>query len=220
MKNRHSLILTITLLLLAFGLRVYHLNGQSLWSDEGLSLYRITQPLPKLLQNTITVDGIDTRDTTPPFYFLLLRGWYLLTGDTVFALRYGGVLLALLAVPLIYQLGRAIGGQQVGLTAALLLAVSPFHIWQSQVICLMAHFSRSQTAVGMACPLGCRHPLRHLHPLLRFLLPRLQPRHAHHLGCPSMGGHTAGHFIAPTLALAGTATYRPASSARRANWVG
>ena len=134
MKNRHSLILTITLLLLAFGLRVYHLNGQSLWSDEGLSLYRITQPLPKLLQNTITVDGIDTRDTTPPFYFLLLRGWYLLTGETVFALRYGGVLLALLAVPLIYQLGRAIGGQQVGLTAALLLAVSPFHIWQSQVL--------------------------------------------------------------------------------------
>ncbi len=65
---------------------------------------------------------------------MLLRGWYLLTGETVFALRYGGVLLALLAVPLIYQLGRAIGGQQVGLTAALLLAVSPFHIWQSQVL--------------------------------------------------------------------------------------
>ncbi len=122
------------LILLAFGVRVYHLEGQSMWSDEGLSLYRIYQPITTQLQNIITVDGIDTQDTNPPFYFLLMHGWYLLTGDTVFALRYGGVLLALLAIPLIYQVTKILVDEKVGFAAAFLLTLSPFHIWQSQVL--------------------------------------------------------------------------------------
>lgn len=122
------------ILLLAFAIRVYHLDGQSMWSDEGLSLYRIHQPVSQQLQNIITVDGVDTRDTNPPFYFLLLHGWNILTGDTIFALRYGGVLLALLSIPLIYRLTALVSGENGSLAAAFLLAISPFHIWQSQIL--------------------------------------------------------------------------------------
>ncbi len=135
MRERHlSRVPFFLILLLAFFIRVYHLDGQSMWSDEGLSLYRIHQPVSQQLQNIITVDGVDTRDTNPPFYFLLLHGWSILTGDTVFALRYGGVLLALLAIPLIYQLTALGVGKNAGLAAAFLLAISPFHVWQSQVL--------------------------------------------------------------------------------------
>lgn len=125
-------LLLLLILLVAYALRVYHLEGQSMWSDEGLSLYRLRQPVPELLQNIIIVDGVVTRDTNPPLYFLLLHAWRALTVESVFALRYGGVLLALPAVPLIFRLGVACGSQAFGLAAALLLAVSPFHIWQSQ----------------------------------------------------------------------------------------
>ena len=128
----------LVVLLLAFGLRTYQLEAQSLWSDEGLSLYRAGQPPAELLRGVITVDGVETRDTNPPFYFLLLHAWQSaggvgqVAGAGVFYLRYLSVLAGLLAVPLLYLLGRRAFGWGVGLAAALLLAISPFHVWMSQ----------------------------------------------------------------------------------------
>lgn len=124
----------VLLTLLAFAIRIYALERQSLWSDEGLSLYRAYQTPTDLLNGLIVIDGIETRDTNPPLYFLLLHIWRNLTGDTVFSLRYSGVLAGMLAVPLIFVLGSNLYGRWVGLAAALLMAISPFHVWQSQVL--------------------------------------------------------------------------------------
>lgn len=124
----------LLLILLAFALRLYDLDGQSMWSDEGLSLYRARLPLADIFANQIVVDGVPTTDTNPPFYFLLLSGWRALAGESVFLLRYPGILLATLAMPLIYLLGRLLGGATLGLLAALLLAVSPFHVWEAQIL--------------------------------------------------------------------------------------
>ncbi|MGH2536424.1 MAG: glycosyltransferase family 39 protein, partial [Candidatus Promineifilaceae bacterium] len=122
------------LALAGFGLRVYQLDGQSMWSDEGLSLYRAAQPVARILANVITVDGVDTRDANPPLYFLLLAGWWQLAGASIFGLRLLGAAAAGLAVPLIAQMGAWLFGRRVGLLAAGLLALSPFHVWQSQVL--------------------------------------------------------------------------------------
>lgn len=127
-----TLLLLIIACLAAFAWRSHDLDSQSLWSDEGLSLYRAQQSVPDILANLITIDGIDTRDTNPPFYFLLLHGWRGLTGKTIFSLRYLGVLAGLLAIPLLFQLGRQAFGRNAGILAALLLTLSPFHIWQIQ----------------------------------------------------------------------------------------
>ncbi len=124
----------ILLILLGFFLRLYDLEGQSMWSDEGLSFYRAQLPLSEIITNTITVDGIATRDTNPPFYFLLLHILIVLTGESVFALRYLGVAVATLAIPLMYGIGSISFGRRVGIIAALLIAISPFHIWQAQVV--------------------------------------------------------------------------------------
>ncbi len=130
--KRWELLLICLLTLLAFALRVYQLDAQSMWSDEGLSLYRAQLSLSELFQNTIVVDGIATRDTNPPFYFLLLNVWQRTAGDAVFVLRYLSALAGVLSVPLLYLLGRLAGGSLVGLGAAFLLAISPFHVWMSQ----------------------------------------------------------------------------------------
>lgn len=129
---RLTLWLVAGLTLLAFGLRVYWLDGQSMWSDEGLSLYRASQPLGDILANTITVDGVVTRDTTPPTYFLLLAGWRAVVGDSIYALRFLGAAFGVLAVPLMFALGKRLFSPLVGALAALLMAVSPFHIFYSQ----------------------------------------------------------------------------------------
>ena len=105
MKRRQAAAL-IALALLALALRGYRLEAQALWSDEGLSLYRSNLSLMELVSNTITVDGVDTRDTNPPLYFLLLHLWRRAVGDTIFALRYLGVLAGVLSVPLIFVLGK------------------------------------------------------------------------------------------------------------------
>jgi 4-amino-4-deoxy-L-arabinose transferase-like glycosyltransferase len=128
------LFILLLIILLAFALRAYDLDSQSMWSDEGLSLYRARQSVGLILANTITVDGVVTQDTNPPFYFLLLHALRALAGESVFALRLLGVYAGVLGVPLLYLLGRRGYATSVGLGAALLLTLSPFHVWQSQVL--------------------------------------------------------------------------------------
>ncbi|MFO7680072.1 MAG: glycosyltransferase family 39 protein, partial [Chloroflexota bacterium] len=129
-----QLFLLLLVILAAFALRIHALEYQSFWSDEGLSLYRARQPLSAVFANTITVDGIDTKDTNPAFYFLLLHGWRSLAGESVFALRFLGAALATLSVPLIYVVATAVLGRWSGLATAVFLAVSPLHVWQSQIL--------------------------------------------------------------------------------------
>jgi len=124
----------VLILLLGFALRVHLLDGQSMWSDEGLSLYRARQDTAGVLRNVITVDGIDTRDTNPPLYFLLLHTWQAVAGESVFALRYVGVAAGVAAVALMLPWGRLIAGRRVGLLAGFFLAFSPFHVWETQVL--------------------------------------------------------------------------------------
>lgn len=133
-RSRFWSFLLILVLFLGFAARIHDLEGQSMWSDEGLSLYRARLSLADISQNIITVDGIDTRDTNPPFYFMLLHLWRITSGETIFALRFLGVAMATLAVPLIYALGKITFGHYAGFVAAALMAISPFHVWQSQVL--------------------------------------------------------------------------------------
>lgn len=126
--------MAVLILLLSFALRVHLLDGQSMWSDEGLSLYRARQDTAGVLRNMITVDGIDTRDTNPPLYFLLLHGWRALAGESVFVLRYVGVAVSVMGVALMLLWGQLIAGRRVTLLAGFFLTLSPFHVWETQVL--------------------------------------------------------------------------------------
>ncbi|MBC7262726.1 MAG: glycosyltransferase family 39 protein [Chloroflexi bacterium] len=125
-------LLLAALILIAFGVRVYRLEAQPLWTDEGLSLYRARLDLPGILSNEIVVRGVVTKDTTPPFYFLLLHFLRAGAGESVFALRMLGVMAGVLMVPLLFLLGQRLFSKQAGLATAFLGALSPFHVWYSQ----------------------------------------------------------------------------------------
>ncbi len=177
----------LLLMLLAFALRSYHLEAQSLWSDEGLSVYRARQSVRDIAANVITVDGVDTRDTNPALYFLLLHLWRAVGGESVFALRFLGVLAGVLAVPLIYALGKRAFDTQVGLGAALLMAISPFHVWQCQD---MRNYSLL-LSLSLASVYG----------LFRFVLPASAGRRWHWLALWALAGvasiytHYFGFFV-------------------------
>ncbi len=79
---RHSLAYGVALLaiiFLSFALRVYRLDGQSLWYDEGVTAQVASQGLAEL---TLWTAG----DIQPPLYYYLLAGWLRPAGQSEWAL--------------------------------------------------------------------------------------------------------------------------------------
>jgi uncharacterized membrane protein len=112
--------------LLAAALRLVGLGSKSFWFDECFTYTVTLAPLKNSLE-ALLVAGIYS-----PLYFLLLRPTTALAGTSEYAFRFLSAAFGLLSVPVIYHLGRRLAGPSVGATAALLLAMCPFHIWYSQ----------------------------------------------------------------------------------------
>jgi mannosyltransferase len=116
----------VAILLLAFGLRVWLLADTNLNWDEGYSAWISRLSLPVLADTT-------ARDVHPPLYYLTLRLGTAAFGDGEFALRFGSVIVGLMMIALTYRFGRAVGGDVVGMIAALLLALARSNVHISQL---------------------------------------------------------------------------------------
>ncbi|MBI3978619.1 MAG: glycosyltransferase family 39 protein, partial [Chloroflexi bacterium] len=133
--------LAILVLLMAAALRVYRLDGQSLWSDEGASVVMAGRSVAEIAARA-------AGDIHPPLYYVLLHWWSLGAGQSAFALRYGSVLVGLIVVALVYGLGCRLAGQMAGLIAAALAAGSPLLVYYSQemrMYMLMTTFTSAAT---------------------------------------------------------------------------
>ena len=116
---------TIAIIILAFALRVYRLDHQSIWYDEGLSAYFAEQGLEDMLAEISTSDH-------PPLYFIALHLWIRIAGRGEFSIRYLSLAWGVVAVSLMFKLGDRLASRGIGFWAAFLLSISPFHIWFSQ----------------------------------------------------------------------------------------
>ena len=118
--------LALALICLVAGvLRLLELDRQSLWMDEVLTVMSSrTSPASILLDPPVDPN-------IPPLYYLLM--WALRSmGDGEAALRLPSVVAGALSVPLMYVVAASWLGRSIGLLSALLLAVSPIHVWYSQ----------------------------------------------------------------------------------------
>lgn len=119
-------IFLLLITLLGLGLRLYGLDTQSLWYDEGFSVYLASMDLGEITVRTAA-------DIQPPLYYYLLHGWITLFGDSEQALRGLSVLFGVFTIPLMYAVAwRLFRSRLAGLLAALLVAVSPLHVWYGQ----------------------------------------------------------------------------------------
>jgi uncharacterized membrane protein len=112
------------------------LGDQNVWWDEAFSVWVARHDLG-------TLTTLSAGDTHPPLYYWFLNPWMLATGPSEFAIRFPSLMFGVIAVALVYRLGRQLitnrmwSGQAavwVGALAALLLAISRFHVWWSQEI--------------------------------------------------------------------------------------
>ncbi|GGJ27574.1 hypothetical protein GCM10011320_38580 [Neoroseomonas lacus] len=110
----------------AAALRLPALGGWSLWADEvataglaSLSWAELTGTLPWL-------------ETTPPVYYLLIKGWTALAGDSDAALRVPSALAGIASVAALGLLCRDAFGRRAAFWAALVLAVTGWHLFHSR----------------------------------------------------------------------------------------
>ncbi len=129
MNRKHWLPL-LSLLLLAALLRLYRLSEQSLWLDEFVFVGLL--PAKSLGSHFLWARTIGPELCVSPLYFLAQYLWAHGVGLSIPLLRLLPLCLSLLGIPIAYALGLRIGGRFVALTAALLLALSPQHIWYAQ----------------------------------------------------------------------------------------
>jgi len=134
-RNRQSELhgLLILVLLLALGLRLYRIQAQSLWNDEGTSVALAARDLTAITEGA-------ANDIHPPLYYYLLHFWIALFGNSELAVRSLSALLGTLLVLLTFVFSYAVAGAlrsdgaetKVGLLAAFFAALSPFQIYYSQ----------------------------------------------------------------------------------------
>jgi 4-amino-4-deoxy-L-arabinose transferase-like glycosyltransferase len=109
--------------LIALALSAWALDARSLWGDEAFSVWASKQPALTLLA------GLDAQ---PPLYHWLLALARELWGESVFAIRYLSVFCGVLLVAVGARLGRELGGEQVSVLTAFILATSPILIYFEQ----------------------------------------------------------------------------------------
>ena len=105
-----------------FILRVWEIGAKGLWLDEAFSVWLGWKPLSELLAWVVKIDQ------HPPLYYTLLHFWIKIAGDNPDDVRMLSAILGTLTIPVMFLLGRRLMGTTVGLLAALILALSPFHV--------------------------------------------------------------------------------------------
>ncbi len=128
MTERTRFWLLTGLIGLAFALRVCGLDLQSLWRDEVDVIRFATAPLSKLAHLFVAPGQ------NGPLYYVTVRPWLELAGQSEFSLRFVSAAFGTLAIPLIYRLGRRLFPTlpSVPLVAGLLAATSPYLVWYGQ----------------------------------------------------------------------------------------
>ncbi|RMF50553.1 MAG: hypothetical protein D6749_10300 [Chloroflexota bacterium] len=119
--QRRAVFAYALILLAAFALRLWNLGAQSLWHDEGWSLY----PAYTLL-GPMGIRGMDVN--APPLFNISIGLWLRLAGDAIWTVRFWSLLTGMIGVALGMGLARRWFGVQAGILAGIFLAFSPI-LW-------------------------------------------------------------------------------------------
>jgi 4-amino-4-deoxy-L-arabinose transferase-like glycosyltransferase len=113
---------------LAAWLRFTNLGKESLMIDESTyAWWLVTLPVDKML------DALRQVGSNPPFYFLILKAYAQLFGESEFALRSLSAVVDLASVGLAFWLGWRLGRLSGALACSLFWALHPALVWNARV---------------------------------------------------------------------------------------
>jgi uncharacterized membrane protein len=120
---RYEIAVLVLIILLAAGLRSYHLGAKSFWVDELIALERA-----RTIEQA-TVEAMFGHE--PPLRYYLIH--YLARWKPAeLYTRLPSYVLGVAAIPMLWLLARMLFGGGVALVSAFLLAIWPWHILESQ----------------------------------------------------------------------------------------
>lgn len=131
--NSHTLstpfrLLGLAIILAAFTLRCAGLDAQELRGDEAFGYFFSLPALADIVEQTI-----DLQEPHPVASYWLQHLWLAVAGHSEYALRFPGVWWSVLAVALMFPVGRQLRfSARQSATAAALMALSPYAIWHAQ----------------------------------------------------------------------------------------
>ncbi len=183
-RQKWSTILLAITVILGIFFRLAHLGHQLYWHDEAYTLFRAAgytgreinrllfdgqiHPLQNVLQYQHlrpkstwldTVKSLALEDAQhPPIYYLLVRLWMSIFGDSIAAIRSLSALASLLFFPCLYWLSRLIFRSSViGWTTITLVAVSPLQVMYAQEAREYALWSLTVLLSSIALLVAWRH---------------------------------------------------------------
>lgn len=121
-KEKQLWWLLVIILLITTFLRFYQLGVESLWMDEVASIH----------ESGLSITQIAIHSNQPPLYFLVLRFWTTIWGNSEFAVRSLSSIVGIVGVGVIYIVGHTLFDRRVALIAAFLSTFSAFQIYYSQ----------------------------------------------------------------------------------------
>jgi mannosyltransferase len=121
--SRHALLVIVVA---AATVRVAMLDTQSYWYDEAATVDLIGNGFGDMLGK------LDSREGTPPLYYVLAWPWAKLFGTSELGLRSLSALFGTATVPVLYAAARVLATRRAALIAGALAAVNPLLIWYSQ----------------------------------------------------------------------------------------
>jgi len=167
------------ILLAAFALRLYRLGVAGLWYDETVSVILAQKDLLALTRHT-------AGDIHPPLYYYALHFWGRLAGWSEFSAAFLSLFFGILLIALVYRAARDLtpipspnrsGARgEVALTAALLVALSPYNLWYAQearmytlgaLLGLASVYLFARMLGSRQSPVGSRQSTRFTHHALR-----------------------------------------------------
>lgn len=129
-SNRQFWTACLVVCLIAFGLRLPHLQSHSFWMDETYSAWFSSMSLHDLWTD------VPLYETHPPMYYSILKGWRAVAGASEAGLRSLSVMASIATVFVLASAGRVLRagkvGDQIALLAALFLAVNTGSIIYAQ----------------------------------------------------------------------------------------
>lgn len=117
----------VPILAMAIALRFYHLTSAAIWGDEGSSLLLSEYAATDLWFHA-------AHDVHPPLYFLLLRGWIEVFGDSIGSIRSMSAIPGAVVVGLGIWLTQQLSTRRAAVLAGILLALLPTAVRYSQEV--------------------------------------------------------------------------------------
>ena len=116
----------LAIFVVGLALRLYALGSESLWWDEVYAIRKMAHPGP------LEIVRLSSTDNNPPLFYLILHYWILLAGNSEFPVRLPSALAGGFAVLVMYRIGTLLFDRGAGLLAAVILALSAYHIRYAQ----------------------------------------------------------------------------------------